>query len=281
MSTDVSQVSRTFSTSSNAADAFLASVIEANQQITGLTRVRLQDQYHITLQVKPQHGPSLGSSKPTNQSWVAVIDVDSTLIQGEVIDVLAELAGRGQEVAAITERAMLGEIDFGEALAQRVKLLAGLPESSLVEISGSLRLQQGAQALISTLQAHGCTVGLVSGGFSQVVSPLAESVGVIYTAANTLEISNSRLTGRVVGAVVDRAGKAAALSALAEECGVPLERSFAIGDGANDLDMINLAKMGIAFNARPALRAQADATVDSPYLSDCLFVMGFLPARAT
>lgn len=281
MSTDVSQVSRTFSTSSNAADDFLASVIEANQQITGLTRVRLEDQYQITLQVKPQHRPNPGSSSPTNQSWVAVLDVDSTLIQGEVIDVLAELAGRGKEVATITERAMLGEIDFGEALAQRVKLLAGLPESALVEISESLRLQQGAQTLISTLQAHGCIVGLVSGGFSQVVGPLAESVGVSYTRANTLEISGSKLTGRVVGAVVDRAGKAAALSALSKECGVPLERSFAIGDGANDLDMINLAKIGIAFNARPALRAQADATVDSPYLSDCLFVMGFLPARAT
>jgi phosphoserine phosphatase len=193
---------------------------------------------------------------------LVVMDVDSTLITAEVIDLLAGRAGSADEVAAITERAMRGELDFASSLHQRVATLAGLPAGVLDEVRASLVLTPGAAELVSGLAERGWPLGLVSGGFGEVVGPLAASLGIERWKANGLEVSAGRLTGRVRGPVVDRAAKAAALRRWAGELGVPLARTVAIGDGANDLEMLAEAGLGIAFNAKPAVRARADVAVD-------------------
>ncbi|WP_288756317.1 phosphoserine phosphatase SerB [uncultured Dermacoccus sp.] len=205
---------------------------------------------------------------------LVVLDVDSTLIQDEVIELLAARAGREAEVAEVTERAMRGEIDFAESLHERVEALAGLPASVLDEVRAEIRLTPGARTLVRTLKRLGFTVGVVSGGFIEVVAPLAASLGIDHARANTLEIVDGALTGRVLGDVVDREGKARALAAFAEAEHLPLARTVAIGDGANDLDMLALAGLGIAFNAKPVVRAQADASVNVPYLDSVLFFLG-------
>lgn len=205
---------------------------------------------------------------------LVVMDVDSTLIQDEVIDLLAEAAGSGDQVARLTEAAMRGDIDFGESLTARVATLAGLPESALVDTSQRIRLTPGARTLCRTLKRLGFHVCLVSGGFTQVVSPLAAELEVDRLLANTLEVVDGRLTGRVIGDVVDREGKRAALEQFAAEFGVPLSRTIAIGDGANDLDMLEAAGLGVAFNAKPAVQAAADTSVTVPYLDSVLFLLG-------
>ncbi|WP_088289199.1 phosphoserine phosphatase SerB [Kineosporia sp. A_224] len=205
---------------------------------------------------------------------LVVMDVDSTLIQDEVIELLAEHAGRGAEVAAVTERAMRGELDFAASLHERVACLAGLPESVLAEVRAAVRLTPGARTLCRTLRRLGFTLAVVSGGFIEVVGPLAEELGIQHARANRLEVVDGVLTGRVVGEVVDRAGKAAALRAFAEAEGLPLERTVAIGDGANDLDMLAAAGLGVAFNAKPVVRAQADTAVNVPYLDAVLYLLG-------
>jgi phosphoserine phosphatase len=202
------------------------------------------------------------------------MDVDSTLIQDEVIELLAAHAGRQAEVAAVTEAAMRGEIDFAESLRQRVAALAGLPVEVLDDVRASVRLTPGARTLVRTLKRLGFTVAVVSGGFIEVVADLARELGIDHAHANRLEVVDGRLTGRVVGEVVDRAGKAAALRRFAEEAGLPLSRTVAIGDGANDLDMLAEAGLGIAFNAKPVVRAQADTSVTVPYLDAVLFLLG-------
>ncbi|HEY7719634.1 MAG TPA: phosphoserine phosphatase SerB [Pedococcus sp.] len=205
---------------------------------------------------------------------LVVMDVDSTLIQDEVIELLAAHAGRQAEVAAVTEAAMRGEIDFAESLRQRVAALAGLPVEVLDDVRASVRLTPGARTLVRTLKRLGFTVAVVSGGFIEVVADLARELGIDHAHANRLEVVDGRLTGRVVGEVVDRAGKAAALRRFAEEAGLPLSRTVAIGDGANDLDMLAEAGLGIAFNAKPVVRAQADTSVTVPYLDAVLFLLG-------
>jgi phosphoserine phosphatase len=190
------------------------------------------------------------------------MDVDSTLITAEVIDLLAARAGSADEVAAITERAMHGELDFAASLHQRVATLAGLPVAVLDEVRESLVLTPGARELVAGLASRGWPLGLVSGGFGEVVGPLAASLGIERWEANGLEVADSRLTGRVRGPVVDRAAKAAALRRWADELRVPLPLTVAIGDGANDLEMLALAGLGIAFRAKPALRARADVTIE-------------------
>ena len=203
-----------------------------------------------------------------------VLDVDSTLLQQEVIDLLAARAGCAAEVAAITAAAMRGELDFAEALARRVRLLAGLDAAVIDEVTRELQLARGARTLIRTLRRLGYRCGIVSGGFTQVTGKLCAELGLDYGAANTLEIIDGRLTGRVAGPVIDRAGKARALREFAASAGVPLSQTVAVGDGANDLDMIEAAGLGIAFNARQAVRDAADASVSVPHLDAILYLLG-------
>ncbi len=205
---------------------------------------------------------------------LVVMDVDSTLIQDEVIEMLAERAGFGDQVAAVTTMAMAGELDFESALRQRVRLLAGLPVSVLEDVRQAVRLTPGARTLVRTLQRLDHAVAAVSGGFSQVVEPIAQDLGLTYWAANELEVVNGVITGELVGPIVDRAGKAAALKRFAADAGVPLAQTVAIGDGANDLDMLSLAGLGIAFNAHPVVREAADTSVTVPFLDTVLFLLG-------
>ena len=208
-----------------------------------------------------------------------VFDVDSTLIQGEVIEMLAERAGAGEAVAAITGAAMRGEIDFAESLHQRVATLAGLPVEVLDEVADQVELTPGARTTIRTLRRLGFHCGVVSGGFRQVIEPLAHELMLDFVAANELEIVDGHLTGRVVGPIVDRAGKAKALRDFANQVGVPMEQTVAVGDGANDIDMLNAAGLGVAFNAKPALREVADASLSHPYLDTVLFILGVTRAE--
>ncbi|MGY1707763.1 phosphoserine phosphatase SerB [Geodermatophilus sp. SYSU D00697] len=204
-----------------------------------------------------------------------VLDVDSTLVRGEVIDELAARAGRAAEVARITAAAMNGELDFAESLRARVAALAGLPVEVLDEVRAALVLTPGARTLIRTLKRLGFRCGIVSGGFTQITDPLAEELGLDFAAANTLEVADGKLTGGLVGEIVDRAGKARALARFADEYGIPLDQTVAVGDGANDLDMLNAAGLGIAFNAKPYVREQAHTALNQPYLDAVLQVLGF------
>jgi phosphoserine phosphatase len=205
---------------------------------------------------------------------LVVLDVDSTLIQDEVIELLAAHTGREREVREVTEAAMRGELDFTESLRGRVGVLAGLPDSVIDEVAAQVRLTPGARTLVRTLHRLGYTVALVSGGFTSIVSTIAADLGIRHVRANELEVVEGRLTGRVTGPVVDRAGKAAALREFALAEGLPLSRTVAIGDGANDLDMLQAAGLGVAFNAKPVVRSQADTSVNVPYLDTVLFLLG-------
>lgn len=210
---------------------------------------------------------------------LVVMDVDSTVIQDEVVELLAAKAGVEAEVRRITSAAMRGELDFAQSLRERVALLRGLPESVLADVYAELRLTPGARTLCRVLKSMDYQVALVSGGFSQVVAPLAESLGVDHWRANLLEVEDGKLTGRISGVIVDRAGKASALREFAELSGIPMARTIAIGDGANDLDMIAAADLGIAFNAKPVVQASADAAVNFPYLDSVLYLLGIRRAE--
>ena len=203
-----------------------------------------------------------------------VMDVDSTLVQGEVIEMLAAQADCEPEVARITEAAMRGELDFEESLRARVALLEGLDAASLDTVYDALELAPGARTLVRTLRRLGYRFAIVSGGFSQITDRLSEDLGIHFARANELEIVDGRLTGRIVGDVVDRAGKADALRQFAAEAGVPQQAVIAIGDGANDLDMLNAAGLGIAYNAKPVLRDAADTAVNVPYLDAIMYLLG-------
>ena len=205
---------------------------------------------------------------------LVVLDVDSTLIKDEVIELLATHSGTLAEVADITERAMRGELDFAESLAERAALLAGSPESVLDDVRGQIRLTPGARTLCRTLTGLGHQVALVSGGFTAVIQPLADELGVHHVRANTLEVADGVLTGRVLAPIVDRAGKATALREIAAETDIPISRTVAIGDGANDLDMLAAAGLGVAFNAKPVLQEAADTAINVPFLDSVLFLMG-------
>ncbi len=205
---------------------------------------------------------------------LVVLDVDSTLIQGEVIEMLAAHAGQEEEVARVTDAAMAGELDFEQALRSRVALLEGIPERALEEVYDALVLNPGARTLVRVLRRLGYRFALVSGGFSQITDRLAADLGIHYSRANELEIVDGRLTGRLVGPVVDRAGKAEALRQFAKDVGVPEAAVVAIGDGANDIDMLNAAGLGIAYNAKQALREAADTAVNTPYLDTIMYLLG-------
>ncbi|GAA3961281.1 phosphoserine phosphatase SerB [Actinomadura viridis] len=203
-----------------------------------------------------------------------VMDVDSTLIQGEVIELLARHAGCLAEVAKVTEAAMRGELDFEGSLRERVALLAGLDAAAIEDVRDKVELAAGARTMVRTLKRLDYKFAIVSGGFTQVTDALVEDLGIDYSAANTLEIQNGKLTGRVVGPVIDRAGKATALERFAREAGIPISQTVAIGDGANDLDMLQAAGLGVAYNAKPVVRQAADTAVSVPYLDTILFLLG-------
>ncbi|MFC8304695.1 phosphoserine phosphatase SerB [Specibacter sp. NPDC057265] len=205
-----------------------------------------------------------------------IMDVDSTLIQQEVIELLASHAGTEAEVAKVTEAAMRGELDFAQSLHHRVATLAGLPESVLAEVGAKIKLSIGAERLIAQAKAAGHVVAAVSGGFAQILAPLAQQLGLDYALANELEIRDGRLTGKVAGTVVDRAAKAEHLRKWSAEAGIAAEATVAIGDGANDLDMMEAAALGVAFNAKPAVRAAADAQINLPNLDVALVLAGIV-----
>ncbi|MGO4257102.1 phosphoserine phosphatase SerB [Marmoricola sp. RAF53] len=203
-----------------------------------------------------------------------VMDVDSTLIQGEVIEMLAAHAGCEEEVARVTDAAMRGDLDFAESLTARVALLEGLDAAAIDRVYEDLVLAPGARTTVRTLKRLGYRFAIVSGGFSQITDRLAADLGIDFAAANELEIVDGRLTGRVVGEIVDRAGKARALRRFAAEVGVAESATIAIGDGANDLDMLGAAGLGIAFNAKPLVQQAAHTAVNVPYLDTVMYLLG-------
>ena len=244
---------------------FTVSGVEQSRLRTELARVGIENS--IDIAISP--GGLMRWAKK-----LVVMDVDSTLIRQEVIELLGAKAGKGAEIAAITESAMRGELDFADSLRARVALLKGLPESVLTDVQSEISLTPGARTLVRTLHKLGHHVALVSGGFEPVIAPLMTELGIAHMRANNLEIADGKLTGALSGPIIDRAGKADALREFAALHSIALEQTIAIGDGANDLDMITLAGMGIAFNAKPAVVAAADSSVSAPYLDSVLYLLG-------
>lgn len=215
------------------------------------------------------------SGTATSAPRLVVLDVDSTFIREEVVELLAAHAGTQAEVAAVTEAAMRGELDFAASLRARVATLAGLPITVFEAVRREVHVTPGGRELVAALRARGDVVALVSGGFVEVVEPLAAAEGIGLVRANRLQVRDGHLTGRVSGAIVDRAAKAAALRDFARSRGIPLGDTVAIGDGANDIDMVRAAGLGIAFAAKPALREHADVVVEEPDLRAVLPFLGF------
>jgi len=205
---------------------------------------------------------------------LVVLDVDSTLIEDEAIELLAAEAGSLDEVAAVTERAMRGELDFAESLRSRVATLAGLPESVHAVVGERIRVTAGAERMIAGLHAAGHVVAVVSGGFHELLDPLAERLGLDRWRANRLEVADGRLTGRVTGPVIDAAAKRAAVEEWSAQLGIPLARVVAVGDGANDLEMMAVAGLSVAFDAKPAVRDRADVCLDRRDLAQVLALLG-------
>jgi phosphoserine phosphatase len=203
-----------------------------------------------------------------------VMDVDSTLIQGEVIELLAAHAGVLEQVAKVTSSAMRGDQDFAASLRERVAMLEGLPEAVFDQVREEVVLTPGVQTMVRTLKRLDYRFAIVSGGFTQITDHLAAQLGIDYAAANTLEVVDGKLTGRVVGEIVDRPGKARALRQFAAHAGIPISQTVAIGDGANDLDMLAAAGMGIAFNAKPIVREAAHTALNVPYMDALLYLLG-------
>jgi len=206
--------------------------------------------------------------------FLVVLDVDSTLIENEVIEMLGDLAGCHPEVAQITESAMRGELDFAQSLAARVALLEGLPDTCFAEVGAAIQVTLGVPEMIAALHAQGSLVGVVSGGFHEVLDPLATSLGLDHWRANRLGVRDGRLTGEVSGPIVDPQSKADALTEWADARGIPLSCTLAVGDGANDLRMMEIAGLSVAFDARPLVREHADVTMTVRDLSQLLPLLG-------
>lgn len=205
---------------------------------------------------------------------LVVFDMDSTLIDAEVIDELAHRAGVGEQVSTITERAMQGEIDFKNSFIQRVALLKGLPESVIAEVAATLRLNEGAEQLIQILKTLGYKTAIVSGGFNYFGHYLQQKLGIDYVYANELEIKNGQVTGEVVGQVVDAGRKAEIVREIAARENVSLEQVIAVGDGANDLQMLSIAGLGIAFRAKPLVKETAQHSISTLGLDGILYLIG-------
>lgn len=239
--------------------------------------VSVEDLRRPLVEVATRHGANVAvqdGGLDRRGQYLVVMDVDSTFIRDEVIDLLADEAGVLPEVAEITERAMRGEFDFEQSLRERAALLKGLPIEALERVRQRITLTRGARTFCRTLNRLGYRIALVSGGFTDIIGPIASDLGVSDVRANTLEVKDGRLTGEVIGPVVDRMGKRIALEAFARQYGIPTRRTIAIGDGANDIDMLEAAGLGIAFNAKPAAQAAADTALNVPYLDSVLFLMG-------
>ena len=206
--------------------------------------------------------------------FLVVLDADSTLIENEVIELLAEEAGSLELVADVTERAMRGQLDFAESLRERVATLAGLSDTVFATVSGRIRPTRGVHELIAGVQAAGGRIGVVSGGFHELLDPLGAELGLDSWRANRLDVSGGRLTGSVSGPIIDAQAKASALLEWAADAGIPAERTVAVGDGANDLLMMEAAGLSVAFNAKPAVRERADVACDRVDLSDILPLLG-------
>jgi phosphoserine phosphatase len=202
------------------------------------------------------------------------LDVDSTFIQQEAIELLAAKAGVLDQVAAITASAMHGELDFEQSLRQRVALLKGLPESAIGEVQKEISLTDGARELVTTLHDRGHSVSLVSGGFLDIIEPMIKAMSIKYYKANKLEIVAGVITGGLIGPIIDRAAKGQALKEFASASGVPMENTVAIGDGANDLDMMAAAGLSIAFNAKPIVIDAADLAINEPSLRSVIALIG-------
>ena len=205
---------------------------------------------------------------------LVVFDVDSTLIEDEVIELLADVAGKRAEVAAITERAMAGELDFAASLTERVQALAGLPESVFAEVGKRITITKGAKQLIDAVHHAGGRVGAVSGGFTQVLGPLADVLNLDFARANDLEVIDGKLTGKVLGKIIDREAKKEALIEWAQRADFKIEQTVAVGDGANDLEMMAAAALSVAFNAKAIVKESASLVLDSGDLSDLITVLG-------
>lgn len=208
--------------------------------------------------------------------FLFVFDVDSTLIQDEVIELLADHAGKRAEVAEITHRAMAGELDFASSLHERVRTLEGLPDTIFQEVFEQISITTGAKRLIEAVHEHGGRVGAVSGGFSQVLALLAETLTLDFTRSNELEVIDQRLTGRVIGPIIDRAQKRIALLDWAQLAGFDMRQTVAVGDGSNDLDMMQAAGLSIAFNAKPIVRDQANLVLHGNDLAELGVALGLI-----
>ena len=261
---NIERISRTASTPVTAIE-MIVSGTDHERLTTALAPIAAAN--HVDIAVQP-NGFSRFSRK------LVQLDVDSTLIQQEVIDLLADKAGVGAEVKSITESAMRGELDFAQSLTARVALLKGLSELALIEVQADILLTPGAKTLIQRLHKLGHSVAVVSGGFINVIAPLLASLEIKHFKANTLEIVDGVLTGALLGPIIDRSAKADALREFAAIEEISMSQTVAIGDGANDLDMIAAAGLGIAFNAKPAVKAAADSSLSEPYLDSVLYLLG-------
>ncbi|MEC7872984.1 MAG: phosphoserine phosphatase SerB [Actinomycetota bacterium] len=244
---------------------FLVEGGDSNKLQASLMDVAVEESIDIAVQ---PYGLSRRSSR------VVVLDVDSTLIRNEVIDLLADEAGCKEQVAALTDQAMRGDLDYADALEQRVALLQGTPVSAVDRVITQMVLTPGAKTFVRTLRRLGYRIAIISGGFTHFTDHLATQLDLDHAYANRLEIVDGVITGRIEGDIVDAKAKAELLESIAEIEGVPLEQTVAVGDGANDLPMLQKAGLGIAFNAKPVLRGVADTTVNVPYLDAILFMLG-------